>query len=241
MLSRLFTRIVLATFLLPTVSAASDANIKIDNIAGLQNAFADLVEDLGAALSYKSLSPAEPLGLTGFDLGFEVSSTKMKTKALDQATDGAAPSALLVPKVHLHKGLPFGIDVGAFMSKVPDSNINLVGGELKYAIISGGTLMPALALRGTYSKLSGVDKLSLSTNGLELSISKGFAMLTPYAGIGLVRIKGDSELVNLSAESLTSKKYFLGLNFNMGLLNFAAETEQTGENATTSAKIGFRF
>jgi hypothetical protein len=28
---------------------------------------------------------------------------------------------------------------------------------------------------------------------------------------------------------------------NLGLMNFAAETEQTGDNATTSAKIGVRF
>jgi len=45
---------------------------------------------------------------------------------------------------------------------------------------------PAIGVRGSLTKLSGVDQLSLDTRGLDLSISKGFALLTPYAGIGRV-------------------------------------------------------
>ena len=229
--------VVAGLALLPMSAMSGD----IDNVNNLLQAeFKDLTSDLGAALSYKAIRPAEPMGSLGFDIGFEVTSTRMETDALEQATTGSAPSQLLVPKLHVSKGLPFGFDVGAFYTSVPSSNIGLVGGELSYALFEGGTLMPAVSVRGTFSRLTGVDELDLTTKGLELSVSKGFAFFTPYAGIGQVWIDSETN-TGLEDESLTRNKYFLGINFNLGLVNFAAETEQTGDNTSTSAKIGVRF
>lgn len=223
---------------------ASDSNIDLaGNSSQFQgnNLFADLVADLGAALSYKAVAPAEPLGITGFDIGLEISATKMETNALNAATGDDAPSTLYIPKVHLHKGLPFGIDVGAFYTSIPSSNIGVFGGEIRYAILEGSTITPALAIRGTFTQLSGVDNFDLTTMGLELTISKGFAMFTPYAGVGRIQMDGETSVPGIPDESVSKDKYFIGLNFNLGLVNFAAETEQTGDNSTTSAKIGFRF
>ena len=235
--SNIICGLVASLALLPMGAMSSD----IDNVGSLlQTEFKDLTSDLGAALSYKAIRPAEPMGSLGFDIGFEVTSTKIETNALERATTGNAPSSLLVPKLHVSKGLPFGFDIGAFYTSVPSSNIGLVGGELSYAVFKGGTLTPAVSLRGTFSRLTGVDELDLTTKGLELSISKGFAMFTPYAGIGQVWIDSGTN-TGLEDESLTKNKYFLGINFSLGLVNFAAETEQTGDNTSTSAKVGVRF
>lgn len=230
---------VTALVLTPTAWAGGDIN----NIGALnQDLFKDLTADLGAALSYKAIRPAEPMGSLGFDIGFEVSSTSLESSALETATSGKATSSqLLVPKLHVTKGLPFGFDVGAFYTSVPSSNIGLIGGELSYAMFEGSSLTPAISIRGTFSRLTGVDQLDLTTKGLELSISKGFAMFTPYAGIGQVWIDSATNIAGLTDESLSKSKYFLGINFNLGLVNFAAETEQTGDNTSTSAKIGVRF
>lgn len=226
-----------------TLTPASWAGSNIDNISGLnQGLFKDLTADLGAALSYKAIRPAEPMGSLGFDIGFEVSSTSLESSALETATSGDATSNhLLVPKLHVSKGLPLGFDIGAFYTSVPSSNIGLIGGELSYALFEGGTVTPAVSIRGTYSRLTGVDDLDLTTKGLELSISKGFAFFTPYAGIGQIWIDGQTSTGLFTDESLTKNKYFLGINFNLGLMNIAAETEQTGDNTSTSAKIGVRF
>jgi len=232
---------VMATLALPPVTWAGG---DINSVGSLnQSSFKDLTSDLGAALSYKAIRPAEPLGSLGFDIGFEVSSTSLESAALESATGGEATSSqLLVPKLHVSKGLPFGFDVGAFYTSVPSSNIGLIGGELSYALLEGGMLSPAVSIRGTFSRLTGVNQLDLSTRGLELSVSKGFAFFTPYAGIGQIWINSETNVgVGLEDESLTKNKYFLGINFNLGLVNFAAETEQTGDNTSTSAKIGVRF
>ncbi len=235
---------IITTLTVLTLSPAAWAAGDINNVSSLaQPQFKDLTADLGAALSYKAIRPAEPLGSLGFDIGFEVTRTHLETNALELATSGdATDSDLIVPKLHVSKGLPFGIDVGAFYTSVPSSNIGLIGGELSYALFEGGTISPAVSIRGTFSRLTGVDELDLTTKGLELSISKGFAMFTPYAGIGQVWIDSSTNVSTaLSDESFTKSKYFLGINFNLGLINLAAETEQTGDNTSTSAKIGVRF
>lgn len=210
-----------------------------------QSEFRTLSEDLGAALSYKSVMPAEPLGITGFDMGLVVSGTDMSRSAalLSKASGGSInESTLYVPKLHIAKGLPFGVDVAAFISSVPSTNIKLVGGELRYALLEGGVALPAIAIRGSMSKLSGVEQLSLDSKGLDLSISKGFAMFTPYAGVGRVWVDSTANNVStLSAESFSQGKVFAGLNINLGLTNFAFEADKTGEVKTYSAKVGFRF
>jgi hypothetical protein len=75
--------------------------------------------------------------------------------------------------------------------------------------------MPAIAIRGAYTKLSGVDALDLSTKSLDLSISKGILIFTPYAGVGEVWITSDphntpSALFQLQKEDITKAKFFVG-------------------------------
>lgn len=237
-------RAIAAVGLLVLTGAVQAADYNIDNLQFTSQAnFRLLSEDLGAALSYKAVAPAEPLGLTGFDLALEVSSTKVQNTAAWQQALGSSdtPSNLVVPKVHLHKGLPLGIDVGAFWASVPSSNIDLVGAELRYALVKGGTATPAIALRGTYSKLSGVEQLAFDTTGVELSISKGFAVLTPYAGIGRIKVNSEPQgILLLSKESFNQSKSYVGVNINLGL-NIGLEADKTGDASTYSIKFGFRF
>lgn len=227
-------------------SVASAADIStMQNLA--QSEFRLLSEDLGSALSYKPLAPAEPLGITGFDLGLAVTSTDISksSAALSRASGGSSPiSTLIIPKLSVAKGLPFDIDVAAFISAIPTTNIKLVGGELRYAIMSGGVALPAVAIRGAITKLSGVDQLSFDTRSLDLSISKGFAMFTPYAGVGQVWVNSTANVAGTDGvldQSFTQGKVFVGANLNLGLVNFALEGDRTGGTASYSLKAGFRW
>lgn len=220
------------------------ANISTLNLL-LQSEFKTLSEDLGSALSYKPVTPAEPLGVTGFDIGVVVSSTDMgKSSAAWSTATGDSISKLVVPKLHIAKGLPFNLDVAAFYSKIPTTNISLFGAELRYAIWEGGIAMPALAVRGAYTKLSGVDQLALDTKSLDISISKGFAMFTPYAGVGNVWVNSKANVAGTDGaldESFTQSKVFAGGNLNFGLFNLALEGDKTGSAKSYSLKMGFRF
>ena len=229
---------VLGCFTQPVLAA----NINLGNAGFSQSEFKLLSEDLGAALSYKAVIPAEPLGVTGFDLGLEVTSTEVNNSAVWGKATGSPRNSLPVPKLHVHKGLPFNIDVGAFYASVPTTNIKLYGGELRYAILEGGVAMPAVAVRGALTKLSGVEQLSFSTKSLDVSISKGFAMFTPYAGIGSVWVDSTPNgIPSLSKESFRQSKIFAGGNLNFGLINLALEYDKTGSAPSYTAKLGFRF
>ena len=84
-----------------------------------QDEFHRLSQDLGAALSYKPLTPTAPLGITGFDLGLAVTSTSIKNSDVLQKAGAGDHSSLPVPSLRLNKGLPFGTDVGVMASSVP--------------------------------------------------------------------------------------------------------------------------
>lgn len=220
-----------------SVQAADEINVA--NIVGQDN-FKMLAEDLASATSYKALTPAEPLGITGFDIGIEMTNTSLKYSAVfDQACGGCGVDNLLIPKLHLHKGLPMGFDVGLMYASTSNTNVSLIGYELRYANIEGGITMPAVSTRLNYSKLDGVDGFSLESTGIDVSISKGFAMLTPYAGVGQNWVR--SSATGFADEDFTQSKLFVGVNLNLGLLNFDVEADKTGEAQTIGAKIGFRF
>jgi hypothetical protein len=227
--------------LLCAFAARADGFGQLGTLA--QGEFRLLSEDLGAALSYKPLVPAEPLGITGLDIGVEVSATDLQSEQLlERATNEDVPGMLPLARLHLHKGLPFGIDLGASYSGLPDLGIELWGGELRYAILKGGVAVPAVAVRGSFTKLQGVDELDFETRAIDLSISKGFTLLTPYAGVGRVWVTSTPNgIATLSEEDFGLTKYFAGLNIALGIISLAAEADRTGEAWTYSGKLALRF
>lgn len=225
------------------LSAATAHAADINPVLLTQAEFKLLSDDLGSALSFKPLIPAESLGITGFDIGIAVTGTKLQNRPVwEKAAAGSSvPSTLPVPTLRVHKGLPFNIDIGASYSQVPSTNIKVTGGELRWAFMPGGVATPAVAVRASVSSLSGVDRLKLRTTGVDLSISKGFAFLTPYVGAGTVKVKSTPDGGGLSSESFSQSKVFGGVNLNFGLTNLAFEADKTGKATSYGMKFGFRF
>ncbi len=224
-------------------SAAALADNNFNNLSVLsQSQFATLGENLAAATAYKAIAPAESLGMVGFDIGLSVSGTEIDDQIFDLASQGGWDmSTLPMPRLHVQKGLPLNFDIGAFYTGVPGSDIKVWGAEVKYAFVPGGIATPAVAFRATYSKLEGVDELDLSNKGIELTVSKGFAMLTPYAGVG--RIYSDvtaNDVATLKGEEPELNRVYAGLNINLGM-NLVIEADKTGDYTTYSAKVGIRF
>ena len=216
----------------------------IDSISSLTAPqFRALSEDLGAVVSYKPMVPAEGLGILGFDIGIGLSATSLEHRGyLSTAAGGSSiPKLLPVATVRAHKGLPFDIDVGLALGSVAGTNAKVAGGELRWAFIGGNTLMPAVAVRAAISNLTGVDDFKLNTTSVDLSISKGFLMFTPYVGIGKVQVKSEYTGSTSYKESFRQDKLFGGVNLNLGLLNIALETDKTRDASSYGVKLGLRF
>jgi hypothetical protein len=241
--------------MLAVAGRASAADISFVTGVG-QDDFKKLVKDTGAALSYKNVAPAAPLGLLGFDVGLEAVGLNIGgTSYWDAATGGKGSDFVVVPKLRARKGLPFSIDVGAMYSAVPNSNVQLFGAELGYALMDGGAALPAVGLRATYTKLLGVDELDVQTAGIDATISKGFVILTPYAGIGALYTEGKAKgkivtdpafiAVNggkaLESEKLWSARYYGGLKLTpIPLFGITGEVEYSGV-MTYSLKAAINF
>jgi hypothetical protein len=82
---------------------------------------------------------------------------------------------------------------------------------------------------------------------VDLSISKGFAMFTPYGGIGKVWTNATPKSIPASfptppsSESISQNKYFIGLNINILLVNLVVEGDKTGDATSYGVKLGFKF
>lgn len=236
-------RILLAVvgFLVMNTAPADD----IENIEALsQEQFQAFSTDLGAALSYKSLTPTEPLGILGFDVAVDGSSTQVQAGAAWQVATGEEVSSLPMARIRVTKGLPFGFDVGGFYSTVPGSNIKLYGAELRYALVEGGVATPAIGLRAATTRLNGVDDLDFDTRSLDISLSKGFGPVTPYFGVGQVWVDSaytGSSILAPQAENFNEAKYFAGMRISLLVLNLVVEGDRTGDVTTYSLKLGFGF
>ncbi len=237
-----YLKVSLLSGLLAASPALAQQIDQLQNL-NLQGEFRLLSEDLGAALSYHAQIPTEPLGVTGFDIGIGVTAAKLKNVALLQrVTSDNADATLYVPTLRVHKGLPAGFDIGLQYASISGSNIKYTGGELRYAILKGGVASPALGVRGSFTKLSGVDQLAMSTRGIDLSISKGFAFFTPYAGLGRVWVESDPHgTAGLRKEEFSLSKAFVGVGMNFAVINFNLEADKTGEVSSYSVKMGLRF
>jgi|JI8StandDraft_1071087.scaffolds.fasta_scaffold242880_1 hypothetical protein len=225
----------------PLAASATD----FDTLNNLSQAeFALFTKDLGAATSYKQLASAAPLGVAGFDIAVASAFTNTQYPDLWSKAAGNAdiPGTVPVPGIRIAKGLPFGIDIGATYATLPKVDAKLAGVELRWALLEGGLVSPAVGLRVAATKLSGVDQLSLSNASFDVSISKGFPFITPYAGVGAVRTSAKvNGATTLQSESPTQARVFAGLHLNLGLFDITAEGDKTGKTTSYSARLGFRF
>lgn len=206
-----------------------------------QDEFHKLSQDLGAALSYKGVTPATPLGFAGFDFALEVSATDIKHSDLFRLAGGDAPSTIYVPKVHAYKGLFAGFDIGAFVGGASSLNATIFGADARFAFIDDTLTTPALAVRVSGTKSTGGGDLDVSTYGADLMVSKKFTIVTPYAGAGVVRVQSKAGGSSLAREEFSQGRGFVGVNVNFGVINLAFEAEKMGSNSTLSAKAGWRF
>lgn len=206
-----------------------------------QGEFHRFAEDIGAAFAYKGVTPATPLGPIGFDIGVEATATRMENSSLFQRAGAGDRSQLVVPKLHVNKGLFGGLDIGAFAGGTGDVSAALFGVDLRYALMNDTLATPAIAVRLSGTRATGTGDLKIATAAADVMVSKSFVLLTPYAGAGVVRVQAKANNTPLADEEFNKGRVFGGVNLNLVGANFAVEAEKMGNNTSISAKVGVRF
>jgi hypothetical protein len=196
--------------------------------------------DQNAAEPHLLANLPEPISTSSFDVGFEVSATRLTHPPAFRLANHISGGTSYPQQ--MRKNLPFGFDIGASFETLPGSDLQLIGANARYVLVPHSMVLPTIGLRASYSTLNGSDWADVRTRGIDLSLSKGFSLMTPYAGIGSVWVDSDSyEGTGWAQERLHHDKYFVGANFNLPLVNLAVEADRTGSTTSYHAKFGWRW
>ena len=210
---------------------------------GTQEEFDKFSQQVGTLITYRAMAPAESGGLLSFDVSLAASAVKIDSVLWDLViqNENVTSDYVVVPSLRARMGLPLSLEIGASYSAVPGTDVQVLGGEVQWAFLDGSTATPAFAFRGHYSKLLGVNELEQTSYGADAVLSKGFAMFTPYIGIGAVvmdgKYTGPTLPVTLEAYSDTKARYFGGLLMTITLLQITADIEYL-EEPVYSLKVG---
>lgn len=198
------------------VNMNSDYYIKIivDNIQNskeeiqteMQGYFNDLSNQLGFGMSYHNSSPAQNLKfgiLPTLEAGIDFAILKVDTSddmwqyVMPQED---TPSVFAIPRLHVNMSLPFDFELSFAGALVPTTNIYLIGAALKWSIVGTHDSFFNLAISGNFSKLIGIDEVSMQSYGANVSTSLDFKVLVPYLGAGIVKIHSKATVPNFTDE-----------------------------------------
>lgn len=194
---------------------------------------------------------AAPLGLIGFDVWAELAADEgfAGEPFFDGAVSGDLTGDLLLfGRVGARKGLPGGIDIGLSYGQALEGDLELATAEIGWAIVDGGLISPTLGLRLTGTRTIESGAYELDQYGAELILSKGFAILTPYVGGGVVYSEGrldrglETDGTSAAAFETDDTRFvaYAGLTLNLVLPKITVEVEH-GEAVTGAVRVAFGF
>lgn len=180
-----------------------DSNGNIGTVR--QDLFREYARELGMAMAPKLLSPAETLGLNGFATGFEFSLTNIDNGAehwTRGVQDGAAPGTLKTTQLHIRKGLPYSVEVGATATYLLETEMFAFGVEGKIAFNEAVDDFPVdIAARGFVQRVVGSPELNMTNFGGDLIISRSFgvggvANVAPYMAYNPLVVVASSDVLD---------------------------------------------
>lgn len=164
---------------------------EVNHVPDANANFRAFARELGAAISSVNLMPPETLGHAAFAVSAEIGVVSLDTSSFTFPSDRPNNGTLLLPSLHVRKGLPFSFELGGRGAWIDKSHMVALTGELKWALNEGFAFLPDVGIRGHVTRLLGTRDFQLTTAGADFGIGKQFAIggmltLTPYLGWDLV-------------------------------------------------------
>jgi len=211
--------------------------------------FAHFSRLVGQAIFATPVQPARATGFLGFDIGIAATAVPIDSKAAywtNSVTSTRLEQSgyLAVPRLVASKGFGAATVSGTYASR---GDIKMYGGALDIPLIRGTVATPEIALRGSYSTLTGIDVFHVKTYGLEAFISKGFGPVTPYGAIGRQRNNASGSVTvptfavtRSLADRSNVTRYTAGVRLSLLLPKITVEATKA-EVTSYAAKISFGF
>jgi hypothetical protein len=227
-------------------------DVKFDPNLVTQANFDQFSRIVGQAIFATPVQPARASGFLGFDVGVaatvvnvDESSTYWRA-AVPPGSSFTTHGYVGVPRLVASKGFGFGTISGTY-AKISNSGIGTWGGAFDMPLLRGGVINPELALRLSYSTLTGLDVFREKTYGGEVFLSKGFGPIMPYAAVGVMRVNAQGDVpatAHTQAFTLTDKsngnRYTVGVRLSLLVPKLVVEATQ-GTVRSYAAKVSIGF
>jgi len=185
----------------------SDGNGQLSSVVGENLEFRALASQLGVVLAPQLLTPADTLGLAGFQFDATASQTTIDSKqpywrvlagspdpsGTNRVAHGAG--VLRTVGVFAHKGLWPSFELGAGAIHLLESATWAVQAYAQLGVHEGyhDLAIPSIALRGAVSRMVNQQELDLTIVSLDLTVSKHFAIagtwrIDPFVGFDVLAI-----------------------------------------------------
>ncbi|HAN30067.1 MAG TPA: hypothetical protein DCQ06_00580 [Myxococcales bacterium] len=149
--------------------------------------YKSLMKEVSLAMGSRMVGPAASLGALGVEIAYELSFVGTNSNASYWQDTASAPAATIsTGQLRVRKGMPYGLQFGANLTHMYDSNMWAIGAEMKIAMIDGYKNIPDLAMRTSINVVLGNADLGMLIAGADFILSKSFgiagvASLQPWA------------------------------------------------------------
>jgi hypothetical protein len=199
---------------------------------------------LAGALNSVSLMPPESLGYSGFAVAAEIGVAPIQQSKVFIPTRSTFEGPLLMPGIHVRKGLPYSIEIGGKLAWIENSGMMAATLEVRWAFLEGFAHLPDASVRGHITRLVNSRELNLTTGGIDLTVGKrlpvgGTVNFTPYAGYNLAFVAANSTTVdfNPTRDPNTSQTSTANALTDTGVFN----PVYPGQGVTNRFYIGIQF
>ena len=268
---RLHARLVAAMVLWTTATLAGPNDIRISELGnpslnpasanyvpGANGSFRILARQLGAAITAVNLAPPETLGHAAFAVNLELSVVGLDgkpppgpgvspiTEGFALPTERAFEGPLLMPSIHVRKGLPFSLELGGRVAWLEKSSMYAGTAEVKWAPMEGFATLPDVGVRLHASRLFNTPDWELGTGGVDLGVGKtfpvgGMVTFTPYAGWNLGFTGASSRLLDFDPQRTRSDAWGSGSSAIDSDVYGTYETVHFFSNPSNRFYAGVRF
>lgn len=218
-----------------------------------QSEWNTFAKDVGSLLYFRPTGGAKPLGKGVFDVALELGLTApLKDYNGSWNNTFSHPTAdhwltganhrLELPVLVVRGGVTDSIDAGVVFAQNVEANYGWAGVDAKYPFYHNPDERLYVATRISAVALTGVADFDYYQGAVDLLVSKGLWLFTPYVGIAGIFSTANEETdkVDLNRVNSVTAEAVVGTQFNWKYLSVAAEADFARINIYM-IKIGAMF
>lgn len=191
----------------------------------LGRSYRQLVMELGTMVANKPITPADTVGMFGFDA--DLSTQFVLTEARDRKgepspwnrahRDEANAPYHVIPTLTVRKGLPLSTEVGASVGWIGGSSTGTFGGFARVAVLEGYRPLPDISLKLGYAGYVGSDQLDCGALDLGVTLGSTYAIgripgvntgqISPWVTFTTLRVSANATIDDTVENDIGALRY----------------------------------